>query len=268
MNGAKSGAAARRAPSETAGEANRLVPVRTRTSLRTTTVTASDKDPVAMKLYRFAYSPYARKVQMLLDLMGAAYETVDVAYGQRQELARLTGGYIYVPVLVDDDGTVLVESRNICEKLLVGPAAAMLLPPPWEGPIWAYNDFVDGPLEDVLFRIASPAIRDAWVDPFERALYLLIKERKFGAGCVEAWEENRPSLIDKAQRLLEPTLTTLAQQPFLFGATPTLADAALYGNCMMLEVGDKHLLARVSPALVDYSRRLEDFAASRHRPAL
>src|SRR6478736_4468170 len=55
-----------------------------------------------MKLYRFRYSPYARKVQMLLDLIGARYELVEVPYGDRNEIARVTGGYIYVPVLVGD----------------------------------------------------------------------------------------------------------------------------------------------------------------------
>lgn len=218
-----------------------------------------------MKLYRFAYSPYARKIQMLLDLMAVSYEAIDVPYGQRQELARLTGGYIYVPVLVDDDGTVMIESRTICQKLLVGPAAAQLVPSPFEGPIWAYADFVDGPLEDVLFRIATPAIRETWADPFERALFVLIKERKFGAGCVDAWLDDRPALVQKAQRLLEPTLTTLEKSAFLFGDAPTLADASLYGNCMMLEAGDAALLPMVAPALVGYCRRLEDFAENVRR---
>ena len=68
-----------------------------------------------MKLYRLRYSPSARKVQVLLDLLGARYDLVEVPYGQRDELARLTGGYVYVPVLVDDDGKVVVESCDICE---------------------------------------------------------------------------------------------------------------------------------------------------------
>jgi glutathione S-transferase len=214
-----------------------------------------------MKLYRLRYSPYARKVQMILDLLRQPYELVEVVYGDRNELAQLTGGYIYVPVLVDDAGKAIVESRAICERLLDGPAGAKLVPPPFEGPIWAYADYVDGPLEDVLFRIASPAIRDRWETPFERALYVLVKERKFGAGCVDAWERDRPALVSKAQHLLRPTLATLAQRPFLFGDGPTLADAALYGNCMMLEEGERNLLPRISPALVEFSRRLEAFAS-------
>lgn len=210
-----------------------------------------------MKLFRFRYSPYARKVQMVLDLLGTPHEIVEVAYGDRDELATLTGGYIHVPVLVDDHGKVVTDSRAICEHLLTGEAAKKLTPSPLEGPIWAYTDFIEGPLEDVLFRIGSPAVRDAWPRPGERALYVLVKERKFGAGCVDAWERDREGLITRARHLLAPTLKTLAARPFLFGDHPTLADAALYGQCVMLEEADRALLPRVAEALVPFARRME-----------
>ena len=216
-----------------------------------------------MKLYRFRYSPYARKVQMLLDLLGAKYELIEQSYADRRELAELTGGYVQVPVLVADDGRVIVESRAICEHLLSGPQGAQLVPPPLEGPVWGYADFVDGPLEDLLFRVASPDIRSAWPSAAERGLYVYIKERKFGAGCVDAWLRDRAQLVQRAQSLLAPTLKTLAQRPFLFGDEPTLADAALYGSCVMLEEAAPQLLLQLSEALVSYARRLEASARSR-----
>ena len=215
-----------------------------------------------MKLYRFRYSPYARKVQILLDLARAKYDVVEVPYGDRSELATLTGGYIYVPVLVDDDGKVVVESRAICEHLLAGELGARLVPSPWEGPIWAYHDFCDGALEDVTFRIASPGVRDRWQTPGERALYVLIKERKFGTGCVDAWQREQPQLIEKAKALLAPTLRTLEKRPFLFGEEPTLADASLYGVCAMLEEANAGMLDRVAPPLTPFMRRLESHARS------
>jgi glutathione S-transferase len=215
-----------------------------------------------MKLYRFRYSPFARKVQMVLDLLGTKYELVEVPYSNRTEIARVTGGYAFVPVLVDDTGAVTVESRDICEHLLAGAAGAKLVPPPLEGPIWGYADFVDGPLEDFMFRIASPAVRDAWKDPGDRALYVIIKERKFGAGCVDTWQKNRSQLVEGARRLLAPTLKTVSARPFLFGDAPTLADAALYGNCVMLEEADRELLPRVAEELVPFARRMEVFAKS------
>ena len=210
-----------------------------------------------MKLYRFDYSPYARKVQILLELLGRKHELIDVKYSDRTELATLTGGYIYVPVLVDDDGSVTVESRQICEKLLVGAAQQALVPSPFEGPIWAYHDFADGPLEDVLFRIASPGLHHRFRDPGEQALFTLVKERKFGAGCVDQWLRDRDVLIERGRRLLAPSLATLEQRPFLFGTRPTLADAALYGLIAMLESGDPELVGRLAPALCRYKERVE-----------
>jgi len=216
-----------------------------------------------MKLYRLPYSPYARKVQLLLDLLGRRYTTVDVPYSDRSELATLTGGYIYVPVLVEDDGTVITDSRRICEHLLTGEAGARFVPPPFEGPVWAYCDWCDGALEDVLFRIASPAIRDRWRNPSDRALYVLIKERKFGAGCIDAWERDREGLLERANALLAPTARTLAARPFLFGDAPTLADVSLYGEFAMLTYGDPQLVTRLPAEFPPWLRRLEELTKTR-----
>ncbi len=87
-----------------------------------------------MKLHRFRYSPYARKVEMALALAKIPHEVVEVPYLDRSDLVRLTGGYIQVPVLEMDDGTAVFDSRVILERI-----ASMrdgLVPSPWEGPIW------------------------------------------------------------------------------------------------------------------------------------
>lgn len=216
-----------------------------------------------MRLFRLDYSCYARKAQMVLDLLGLDYTCVDVPFGDRRELATLTGGYVQVPVLVDDAGTVTVDSRAICERLLEGDAGARLVPPPWAGPIWAYADWCDGPLEDVMFRLASPPTRRRFADPWERALYVFVKERKFGRGCVDEWERGRADLLVRARALLAPSGRTLAVRPFLFGETPTLADAALYGELVMLEVVAPELPAAVGAGFPAWMRRLEAAAPVR-----
>src|ERR1700687_463144 len=144
-----------------------------------------------MKLYRFEYSCFARKVQMVLDLLGARYDINEVPYGDRTELARLTGGYGQVPVLLDDAGTVIVDSRAICEQLLTGAQGDRLVPAPWQGPIWAYADWCDGQFEDVMFRIAAPGIRRRFARAADSAMFTFVKERKFGRGCVDEWERTR-----------------------------------------------------------------------------
>jgi glutathione S-transferase len=217
-----------------------------------------------MKLYRFPHSPYARKVQMVLDLLGRPYTAIDVPYGDRTEYAKLTGGYIHVPVIQDDDGRIVTDSRRICEHLLAKPEAAKrLVPSPLDGPIWAYHDWCDGPLEDVLFRIASPASRDRWPTAWERALYVTIKERKFGAGCVDEWERNRDDLIARGRGLLAPSDRTLSSTPFLFGADPTLADAALYGLFAMLHHADVTYPTRFGDSFPSWMHRMEEVARAR-----
>jgi glutathione S-transferase len=219
----------------------------------------------AMKLYRFRHSPFARKVQTVLDLMGLKYQLVDVRYGERNELAELTGGYVYVPVLVDDDGSVIVESRDICKRLVARAEGAFLVPSPLEGPIWGYSDFCDGPLEDITFRIGSPETRKQWPTASDRALYTMNKERKFGAGCVEQWEREREKLAARARRLLEPSFATLQKRRFLFGDAPTLADAALHGQTLMLQEASPARLAELFPELVEHGGRVTDWLAQRAR---
>lgn len=215
----------------------------------------------AMKLYRFRHSPFARKVQTVLDLMRVEYLPIEVQYGERNELAELTGGYVYVPVLVDDDGSVIVESREICRRLVARTRGSFLVPSPLEGPVWAYADFADGPLEDITFRLGSPETRKQWPTASDRALYTMNKERKFGAGCIEQWERGRAELAARARRLLEPSFSTLRQRRFLFGEQPTLADAALHGHTMMLEEASPALLGELFPELVDHGRRVAEWLA-------
>lgn len=210
-----------------------------------------------MQLHRLHYSPYARKVQMLLELAGIPHEVIEVPYGQREELARLTGGYVHVPVLKTDEGEVIVDSRRICERLVERAEARFLVPPGLEAAVWGLHDFVEGPLEDVLFRLASPPIRDGWPTAWERALYTLVKERKFGAGCIDAWAADRAGLLARAEEMLAPTRRTLSVRPFLLGDAPTLADLALYGQWAMLEAAKDDTLAALSPVFVAHARRIE-----------
>jgi len=187
-----------------------------------------------VKLYRFPYSCYALKVQCLLGLAGLRADVEDVPYGDRSALVKLTGD-LYVPVLVDGSGTVHVDSRAICQFIVA--QAPQLIPAPLDGPVWAYADFCDNVLEDPCFKLAAPAIRRSFPRPADRALYTLIKERKYGRGCVEAWEASATSLREAARAALAPSERTLRASAFLFGARPTLADAALWGQLAMLRFG-------------------------------
>jgi glutathione S-transferase len=71
-----------------------------------------------MKLFTFATSPYARKVQMMLDFKGIAYEPVERCYSlDRKEDLRCVNQRAEVPTLVLDDGRVITDSTIIGEYI-------------------------------------------------------------------------------------------------------------------------------------------------------
>ena len=193
-----------------------------------------------MKLFQFAYSPYSAKVRKYLELKGLAYELVEVPYMERQEVAALTGGVIVLPVLADG-ATVVWDSPRITAYLDERHAPS-LRPSPLVGAASVYERWSDNVLEDVAFRLASPAIEKRIPEhnggrQDARAMFRFVKERKFGAGCIEAWDKSAPELRARLQALLLPLARTLEAQPFLLGAQASVADAAVYGNLHMLEWG-------------------------------
>ena len=207
-----------------------------------------------IKLYRFPYSCYALKVQYLLDKLQLDYKPIDVPYTDRTELVKLTGGHVTVPVIEHNDH-VVVESRTICQYLL-NLVENELVPKDKAALIWAYADWCDSTLEDLLFRIATPGIASRFSTPFEQSLFAYIKERKFGSGCVEEWRNTQSDLIAKAGVLLEPTIEAISLNNYIAGATVSYADVTLLGHLAMVEYGDPALISEISDVLPQYMERV------------
>ena len=71
-----------------------------------------------MKLFTFATSPYARKIQMMLDYKGVGYEPLERCYSlDRKEDLRCVNERAEVPTLVLDDGRVIADSTIIGEYI-------------------------------------------------------------------------------------------------------------------------------------------------------
>ena len=203
-----------------------------------------------MKLYQFAYSPYAAKVRKYLELKRRTYDLVEVPYMERNEVAQLSG-QIVLPVLVDG-ATVVADSARI---------TAYLDGPTRDASAVVYEQWADAVFEDVAFRLASPAVEGKIAElnggrEDARAMYRFIKERKFGTGCIDAWAAQSRELVAKLRALLAPLAQKLQAQPFLLGETPTLADAAVWGNLHMLEWAMPGWVARAVPEVSEWYRRV------------
>ena len=108
-------------------------------------------------------------------------------------------------------------------------ASGRLFPPRWEGLQRIVIPYIEDNVESVTFKLIDPFYLRDIEDPVERAMVRRHKERKFGPGCEERWEKERPSLQAEAERLLAPFDLSLAHGPFLFDDRPIFSDFALFG---------------------------------------
>ncbi|MGA7533363.1 MAG: glutathione S-transferase family protein [Pseudolabrys sp.] len=102
-----------------------------------------------IKLYDSAFSPFARKVRIVLEYKGLNYEPVDGLLKSNHAALKAVNGRIEVPALVDDD-IVVVNSADIVAYLDNRYAAKSIYP--------------DAPAARVHAR-AWERVADTFVDP-------------------------------------------------------------------------------------------------------
>jgi stringent starvation protein A len=147
-----------------------------------------------LTLFDAARCPYCARVRIVLAEKGIAYEPVEIDLRDRPAWIYAKNPTGRVPVLEEDGGLVLPESRVIMEYLEERFPEPPLLPP--------------DPAERALVRLALERF-DGLSDPY----YDLLRGRR---------DDARARLEEELARLDE----TLAERPYLAGAAYTLADAA------------------------------------------
>ncbi len=208
-----------------------------------------------MKLYQFPFSPFAVKVRIGLKAKGLACELVDVPYLERHELVAVSGG-VMVPVLVDG-ATVVKDSPAIMAYLDQQYAPSLR-----ENPLGVIvEQWSDTTLEDVAFRLACPGLEDLVTRvnggrADVRAMYRLVKERRYGAGCIEAWKHDAVTYSAQLKSMLAPVAAALERTPYLLGDALSLADAAVVGQLSMVEAGVPGWLKANLPALLPWFVRV------------
>lgn len=182
------------------------------------------------KLYQFRSSPFCAKVRKILDFKGIDYEVVEVDYLERKELL-IASGQMMVPALTLESGETIVDSARIAMRLEELQPDPTILPPTWRGMHRVMADYIDGQLEDVLFRASMPDK----VEFFHRqgrdreAMWREMRDRKYGARFVDRMVAEHAARGDAAREALIPFEEALTDRAFLFGRIG-LADFALYGQ--------------------------------------
>lgn len=199
-----------------------------------------------MRLLQFSYSPFAAKVRVALKLKQLECELVEIPYTNRAELVKVSGG-INVPVLVDG-ATVVTDSPRITAYLETkgGPSLR-------EHPLApVLEQWADNWLEETAFRLACPGLEDRLgADQGEEArlLFRLIKERRYGSGCIAAWRAEQARYSEETKALLLPVVEAVRAKGFVLGNSVSIADAAVVGQLHMVEAALPGWVKTQLPAL-------------------
>ncbi len=185
-----------------------------------------------MRLLQFSYSPFAAKVRVCLKLKGLECELVEIPYTNRSELVKVSGG-VGVPVLVDGE-TVVTDSPRITAYLETkgGPSLR-------EHPLApVLEQWADNWLEETAFRLACPGLEDRMgADQGEEArlMFRLVKERRYGSGCISQWRADQAKYSAETKAMLAPVVEAVRAGGFVLGGTASVADAAVVGQLHMIE---------------------------------
>ncbi len=218
---------------------------------------------VSLTVHQLAHSPYCLPVTRALEALGVPFTVHNVSNGDRREIIELTGGaYYQVPVL-QHDGRVIYESSpestDVARYLDATFAGGRLFPPEHEGLQRIVVGHIENDIEGVTFRLVDPYYVASLTDPVDRVMVIRHKERKFGAGCLAAWERDRPALFDRTTQLLTPFDLALRARPYLFGDTPLYADFAFYGVLGNMTWQNHNSLPPSLTALRDWFEKIKSF---------
>jgi len=218
---------------------------------------------MSVKVYQLEHSPYCIPITRALEALGVPFTTRNVLNGDRREIIELTGGkYYQVPVL-EHEGRVIHESgatsTDIAHYVDHTFGHHRLFPKELDGLQNIVIPYIEGEVEGVTFKLIDPYYIRTLTDPVDRMMVLRHKERKFGAGCEEAWDRDHDHLMARAVELIRPFDQMLGQHEFLLAGAPVFADFALFGVLGNMTYRGANPLPPGLNAVAKWHARMKDF---------
>jgi len=220
----------------------------------------------AFILHHYWPSPFAHKVRIALNMIGAPWTSVEIPrVPPKPLLMPMTAGYRRTPVM-QTGADIHCDTQNIARALGEAGYEDKLFPDGSRGQVMALSSWIDQAIVELAIRIViTTSIGTA---PAE-----FIKDRGdlyFGPGWSEATlKAELPAVILQLSAQLDQIEAALSDQPFLTGDRPSWADAGIAFLAWLLRGrwdGGVDLLARY-PAIERVESALAT-NASDHDPTM
>lgn len=188
---------------------------------------------MSVTVIQFPHSPYCIPITRALGACGVGFDVENIPNGDRRRVIEVTGGEYYaVPVLVNGDDVVYEsggDSQDVARYVDRVFAGGRLFPDEHEGMQAILLPYLENEVEGLTFKM-NDAFRLPLIDDVvERTMIIRHKERKFGAGCVDAWRRDAAAIRGQVNEHLGRFDSILRRRPFLLADVPVYADFVLYG---------------------------------------
>lgn len=184
-----------------------------------------------IELIQTPWSPYCIVQRRILEYSGVRFKIVNIRYGDRSLVWRMTKQrYYQVPVVREGKNVVfeMDENSQVIGKYLDSRLQLGLFPREWEGVQSILWREIENEVEGIGFRLNDIYWKE-FVPAPEQVSFLRHKERKFGRGCLNQWRDQKDELLEKLAVRLLPFEEMLADKPFLLQDQPRFVDFDLFG---------------------------------------
>ncbi len=194
-------------------------------------------------LYHIEECPFCEKVRLALALEGMRYESRLIDPDDRSEVERLSS-QPKVPIMVEEDGSVILESNRIMHRLVSAPRSALVPPSRRDQALtWVLVDRADARLAPICYRLKHRS------DPDGNSLT----------------EEDLNVLRNRLKEELAVMEGILERGPFLFGERPTVADVAAHAFLNRLPEEERAPLVSQLARVSGWYRRVAEAASTAQR---
>ena len=184
-----------------------------------------------IELIQFPWSPFCIVQRRILEFAEAKFKIVNIPNGERSLVWKITKErYYQVPVIRDGRNVIfeLAEDSQIVGKYINEKFQLGLFPQEWRGTQMILWRYIENEVEGPCFKLNDIHWKE-FVPKADQLRFLRHKERRFGRGCIEQWEEQKSSLLRDLEQKLIPFEQMLAVKPYLLDYRPRFVDFDLYG---------------------------------------
>ena len=223
-----------------------------------------------IELIQFPWSPFCIVQRRILEFSGVPFKITNIPNTDRTRVWKLTKQrYYQVPVLRDGP-TIVFETGDdsqIIGKYLDDKFHLGLFNQEWRGVQSILWRWIENEVEGLTFKLNDVHWRE-YLPKAEALAFIRHKERRFGRGCLEQWQEQQSELLAKLALVLVPFEQMLVTRPFLLDQQPRFVDFDLFGMLGNLLYSGHYELPAAHTYLRDWYGRMSTIKSQTSREKL